>query len=117
MMKVVKLSEVEKKTVNMEGASKAFKQMPLSSKDGTPNFTFRVFTIEPGGYTPYHSHDSEHLNYVIEGEGSLVDAQGNERDISTGDFAMVLPNEKHQYKNSSKDKPFVMICAVPKEYE
>jgi quercetin dioxygenase-like cupin family protein len=30
---------------------------------------------------------------------------------------MVLPDEKHQYKNTSAKSPVVMICAVPKEYE
>jgi quercetin dioxygenase-like cupin family protein len=30
---------------------------------------------------------------------------------------LVLPNETHQYKNTSATKAMVMICAVPKEYE
>ena len=34
-----------------------------------------------------------------------------------GDFALVLPHEKHQYRNTSPDRAFRMICAVPKEYE
>jgi quercetin dioxygenase-like cupin family protein len=76
-----------------------------------------VFTIEPKGHTPYHTHDFEHLNYVIKGEGALVDAQGAENQIKTGDFALVLPNEKHQFKNMSESDPFVIICAVPNEYE
>jgi len=116
-MKVVRLSEVEKTSVGMEGASGAFKQMPLSTRDGVPNFSFRVFTLEPGGYTPFHSHPGEHLNYVIEGEGVLRDGEGVEREVIAGDFALVLPNEKHQYRNRSATKPFVMICAVPREYE
>ena len=116
-MKVVHLMDVEKAEVDMEGAHKAHKQVPLSKDDGAPNFSFRVFTLEPGGYTPYHSHDSEHLNYVIEGEGALVDEDGGEMEMTAGSFAMVMPNEKHQYRNRSADHPFVMICAVPKEYE
>ncbi|MBW1798931.1 MAG: hypothetical protein JRJ21_11170 [Deltaproteobacteria bacterium] len=42
---------------------------------------------------------------------------GEEREIKKGDFAMILPDEKHQYKNMSAIEPFIMICAVPKEYE
>ena len=38
-------------------------------------------------------------------------------DVKKGDFALILPGETHQYKNTSDSKPFVMICAVPKEYE
>lgn len=116
-MKVIRLGEVPKAQVNMEGAHGAFKQVPLSRMDGAPHFVFRVFTLEPGGCTPYHSHASEHLNYVIEGAGTLVDGEGRGTDVEAGCFAMVLPNERHQYRNRSADRPFVMICAVPKEYE
>ena len=116
-MKVVRLDQVPKSEVVMEGAHRAFKQVPLSRADGAPHFSFRVFTLEPGGFTPYHRHDSEHLNYVISGDGALVTESGEERPLSAGTFVMVLPQEKHQYKNRSAEHPFVMICAVPKEYE
>ncbi|MBN1554839.1 MAG: cupin domain-containing protein, partial [Phycisphaerae bacterium] len=83
----------------------------------TPSFCFRVFTIQPEGHTPYHTHESEHLNYIISGRGVLVDENGTEHPVAAGDFAVVLPNEKHQYRNTSADEPFVILCAVPNEYE
>jgi quercetin dioxygenase-like cupin family protein len=116
-MKTISLNKVEKKKVNMEGAEKAWKQMPLSTADGVPMYSLRVFTVEPGGFTPYHQHPYEHMNYIIEGEGVLVDINGDEKAIKAGDFALVNPNEKHQYRNKSADKPFVMICGVPKQFE
>ena len=116
-MKVKSLNDIEKKKVEMEGAEKAFKQMPISSVDGSPSYSFRVFTVEPYGFTPYHQHNYEHLNYIIEGEGVLVDKDGNETSLKKGDFALVDPNEKHQYRNKSDSGNFVMICAVPKEFE
>ena len=116
-MKIISLQEVEKKKVDMQGAEKAWKQMPLSSSDDAPVYSYRVFTIEPGGFTPYHNHPYEHMNYIIEGEGALVDLDGNEQALRGGDFALVHPDEKHQYRNKSKDKPFVMICGVPKQFE
>jgi len=116
-MKTISLNQVNKKKVEMKGAERAWKQVPLSNQDGVPTYAFRVFTLEPGGYTPYHQHPYEHMNYVIEGEGALVDTSGTERLIGQGDFALVLPNEKHQYRNKSADKPFVMICGVPKQFE
>lgn len=116
-MKVKSLDKIEKKKVEMEGAEKAFKQMPISSADGSPSYSFRVFTVEPDGFTPYHQHNYEHLNYIIEGEGVLVDKDGNETPLKVGDFALVDPNEKHQYRNKSESENFVMICAVPKEFE
>jgi quercetin dioxygenase-like cupin family protein len=41
-----------------------------------------------------------HMTNIIEGDGALVD-----------------PDEKHQYRNLSPDKPFKMICGVTKEFE
>ena len=50
-MKVVPLNQVEKKKVDMEGAAGAWKQVPLSANDGAPVYSYRVFTVEPGGHT------------------------------------------------------------------
>jgi quercetin dioxygenase-like cupin family protein len=116
-MKITNLRETEKVKMNMEGAKDAFKQVPISQKDGTPLVSVRVFTIEPGGHTPFHKHPFEHVNYIIDGTGVLVSEGGNERLVVSGDFALVLPNELHQYRNAAPDRPLVMICAVPKEYE
>jgi quercetin dioxygenase-like cupin family protein len=116
-MKISRLDEVKKIKVNMEGAKSVYKQVPISRDDSAPTFSFRVFTIEPGGYTPFHRHPFEHLNYIIEGNGAIVTESGEEHEVKKGDFALVLPDEKHQYKNKSTSKPMVMICAVPKEYE
>jgi quercetin dioxygenase-like cupin family protein len=117
-MKITNLMEVTKTKMMMEGAKDVEKQIPISKVDGTPVYSFRVFTIEPGGHTPYHTHPFEHLNYVIEGAGAVVLESGEEKPLQKGNFVLVLPEEKHQYKNSSASEgPFVLICAVPKEYE
>ena len=116
-MKVTNLAAVEKQTVVMDGAQGVCKQVPISKQDGSPAFSFRVFTIAPNGHTPFHIHAAEHLNYIISGCGALVSETGEELGIGAGDFALVLPNEKHQYKNTSATEPLVLICAVPKEYE
>ena len=116
-MKIIGLNQVEKKKVEMEGAVGAWKQLPLGSNDGAPVYSYRVFTMEPGGNTPYHSHPYEHMNYIIEGEGVLVNEAGEEKPLKAGDFALVNPDEKHQYRNTSKEKVFRMICGVPKQFE
>ena len=114
-MLVTRLQQVEKTIPQMEGAKGIYKQVPLSVKDGVPTFSFRVFTIKPGGHTPFHQHPFEHMNYVIKGRGVLV-AADREHEFTKGDFALVLPGEKHQFKNTGKSD-LVVICAVPKEYE
>jgi quercetin dioxygenase-like cupin family protein len=57
------------------------------------------------------------MNFVIEGRGVLVNEDGKEFPLVAGDFALVSPDEKHQYKNTSPDGEFKMICGVPKEFE
>jgi quercetin dioxygenase-like cupin family protein len=56
------------------------------------------------------------MNYIIEGTGALVNENGEEQPLKAGDFALVNPDEKHQYRNIG-DKSFKMICGVPKEFE
>lgn len=116
-MHITRLEDIEKTRMAMEGAKDVWKQVPISINDGTPNFSLRVFTIMPGGHTPYHTHPFEHLNYVIDGEGAVVTESGDERPVKKGDFILVLPDEKHQYKNTSTTGPMVVICGVPKAYE
>ena len=116
-MKINNLDSIEKIKLTMEGAKDVLKQVPISKNDGSPIFSFRVFTIKPHGHTPYHRHPFEHLNYVIKGNGALVTENGEEHEIKEGDFALILPDEKHQYKNKSETDPLIMICAVPKDYE
>ena len=116
-MKTIRLKDIKKEKMMMEGALKVVKQVPISKADGSPSFCFRVFTIEPGGHTPYHIHDFEHLNHVISGQGALVDEHGEKFPVKAGEFAIVLPNEKHQFRNTSDNDPFIIICAVPNEYE
>jgi quercetin dioxygenase-like cupin family protein len=115
-MYVTRLNQVEKTVARMEGAKGVYKQLPLSREDGVPTLSFRVFTIEPAGHTPFHRHDFEHMNYVISGEGILV-AEDRDHELRKGDFALILPGEQHQFRNRSQNQNLIIICAVPKEYE
>ena len=113
-MIIKKIVDVPVQEVKMEGAQNVVVQKPITLKDNSPNFAMRVFTIKPGGNTPYHIHDFEHLNYVISGVGGIKREDGTVETIKEGDFILVFPNEKHQYLNLGKSN-FKMICAVPIE--
>ena len=115
-MHITALEKVKKIIPDMEGAKGVYKQIPISKENGTPTFSFRVFTIEPGGHTPLHNHPFEHLNYVIQGNGVVI-AEDQKHELKKGDFVLILPGEIHQYRNTSIKNPMVVICAVPKEYE
>jgi quercetin dioxygenase-like cupin family protein len=99
----------------MKGALHAFKQVPIGKNDGSMNISIRVFTVESGGHTPRHSHESEHLNYIIAGEGQVMDGE-TPRPVSKGHFVFVAPNESHQYRNTGQE-PLVFLCIVPTQYE
>ena len=114
-MKITRLEECAAMPVNMQGVQDAIKQVPIGKADGAPNFSIRVFTIAPGGHTPHPSHDSEHLNYILEGSGELLDGD-NPRAISQGDYILVRPQEKHQYRNTGST-PLKFLCMVPTDYE
>ena len=114
-MKITRLEECATQPVNMDGIKGVLKQVPIGRDDGAPNFSIRVFTLEPGGHTPHHSHDSEHLNYILEGTGEVLDGD-TPRTVTRGDFVLVQPQQKHQYRNTG-DQPLVFMCMVPREYE
>jgi quercetin dioxygenase-like cupin family protein len=116
-MKITDLQETPKIKTTMEGAAGAYKQVPIARDDGAPTFSFRVFTLDPHGHTPLHSHHQEHVNYVISGQGVLISDDGTEHPVSAGNFALILPGETHQFRNTSATEPLVFICAVPKDYE
>ncbi len=116
-MIIKNLDSISKIAVTMQGAEKVTKQLVIGKLDGTPKMSLRVFTIEPGGNSPFHSHNYEHLNYIISGKGAMLDEDGNENRVESGNIALVLPNEKHQFKNLSETEDFVFICLVDKEFE
>lgn len=115
-MHITNLDKTARTVPQMAGAKGVIKQVPVSARDGSPGFSIRVFTIEPGGHTPLHSHPFEHLNYIISGEGMLMEGEKG-HPVRQGDFALVLPGEMHQYRNTATDRPLELMCAVPKEYE
>ncbi len=114
-MKITRLESVEKIPMSLEGAAGASRQVPIGKADGAPNFSIRVFTLEPGGHTPHHVHESEHLNYILSGEGVAMEGE-TPREVHQGDFILVSPNELHQYRNTG-DEPLMFMCMVPTEYE
>ena len=100
--------------VDMEGAKDAQRRLVLGPDDGTPLMALRVFTLAPGGYTPYHQHPFEHMNVVLEGQGVLRKADG-EHVLGPGAMALVPGGEMHQFRNDG-DTDFSFVCLVPNSY-
>ena len=104
--------DVKADIVGEEGAKNVTIQWLIDSKIGAPNFAMRRFVVGKGGYTPLHSHDWEHEVFVLDGEGALVDGDGNEIPLKKDHFAFVPSNETHQFRNKG-DGDFIFLCVIP----
>ena len=109
-MRVFHHQDVEAKLVR-KGASGTRVRWLVTSDMGAENFAMRLFEMEVGGYSPFHSHNWEHEIFILEGEG-LVVGEESERRFKAGDVIFIAPNEKHQLKNNG-DKAVRFICLVP----
>ena len=110
-MHITSLENVKKIKPDMEGAEGVYKQVPISRDNGTPNFSFRVFTIEPGGHTPFHTHPFEHENFIMEGKGRVL-IEGEWFEVGPGDVVFVPPDIQHTYENAGEE-PFRFLCGIP----
>ncbi|MBN2363932.1 cupin domain-containing protein [candidate division WOR-3 bacterium] len=115
MIKIIAENEAIKSVMN-EGEIKGLtKNLLIGSREGNPSMALRVMELEEGGYTPFHEHQWEHINYVLDGEGIIKTEQGDKK-LQKGSAVLVPAGEKHQYLNGGKEK-FRFICLVPVERE
>jgi quercetin dioxygenase-like cupin family protein len=110
-MKVNHYEAVPAKPVEMEGAHGCTVRSLLSAADGTPTFAMRQFEVEPGGYTPRHSHDYEHEVFVLDGSGVVFEGDQQHK-LAKGDVIFVQPNEVHQFRNTGST-PMKFLCLIP----
>ena len=110
-MPVFEYNDIRFQKLDMDGIKDVSKAIVVGADQGWKNNVLRIFRLEPGGYTPRHKHDWEHVNYVISGKGKLR-LGDTVNDIAEKDFAFVPPNTEHQFENPY-DEPFEFICIVP----
>ena len=114
-MPVRKYNDIDIIKVEMDGAAGVTKMVPIGKDEGWDGYILRVFKIAPGGNTPKHAHDWEHVNYIISGKGRLH-IDGKIHEVNEKDFALVPPNSEHQFENPY-DEDFEFICIVPNRGE
>jgi quercetin dioxygenase-like cupin family protein len=95
----------------VDAADGLSKGVLLNESDGTPHFSMRRFTIDPGAAVPKHTNAVEHEQYVLEGE-YVVGIDGEEHTVSAGDSLLIPAGVVHWYRNES-DEAGAFICAVP----
>jgi quercetin dioxygenase-like cupin family protein len=82
-----------------------------AARDGAPTFALRLFEVEPGAATPYHSHLHEHEVYILSGQ-ALLRGKSQEQSLGSGDTVLVLPDDEHQFVNTGPE-PLRFLCAIP----
>ena len=109
-MEIFHYQDIEAKYAE-EGASKLRVRWLITKEVGAENFAMRLFEMEPGGYSPFHSHPWEHEVFILEGDG-LVVCEGHEREFRDGCVIFIPSNEEHQFRNNG-EKTVKFLCLVP----
>ena len=75
-MFVGKYKDFPKIDMTPSGAKGAVKQGVVGPEHGWEDYVLRVITLDVDGYSPTHTHDWPHINYVISGTGVVMTASG-----------------------------------------
>ncbi len=110
-MRIVHSEDLPPQEANEEGATKTTVRWLISRPEGAPNFSMRLFEVAPGGHTPLHTHPWEHEVFVLDGDVEVMTAEGP-RPLAAGDAVLVLPEERHQFRNTG-DGTARFLCIIP----
>jgi len=111
-MKVAHYETLESQEYNGDNVQGVTGRIAIGKADGAPNFCMRIFTVNPGGFTPRHTHDWEHEVLVHSGSGQVLQA-GAWTDVAAGSIVFIPGNEEHQFRNNG-DQDLVFACLIPK---
>ena len=111
-MRINNNEEIIAAEVKMDGAEKVKMRILIGLNEGSENIIMRHFIIAPGGNTPFHQHNYEHVVKIERNKGIAVDENQNEYEIKKGQSIFVKPNEKHQFRNPFSED-FEFICIIP----
>ena len=105
--------EVESDQISDVSIKGVNRRVLISPKDGAPNFTMRMFHVEPGGYTFHHTHDYEHEIFIVEGNGEVISEKGATQ-VEKGHAILIEPGEIHQIKNTG-EVLLTFLCLIPNQ--
>ncbi|MEA1878460.1 MAG: cupin domain-containing protein [Bacteroidota bacterium] len=113
-MKINNNNKIQAKEVHMDGAKDVKMKILIGTDDSSDNIIMRQFIIAPGGNTPRHTHNYEHVIKIESKHGIIIDKDEVEHELSEGQSLFVPPNELHQFKNPY-DEDFEIICIIPNQ--
>jgi len=109
-MKVIDYHRVPLEEVTEEAKGVKVRWL-ISNKDNAKNFAMRLFEVEPGGFTPSHTHDWEHEVFILEGEGE-AEIEEMVYPIKKDSVVFIEPCQKHTFKNTGESM-LKFLCLIP----
>lgn len=103
---------VETIEVMPQKAGKGVSMQMLLSPEESPNFAMRRFTIEAGGFMPFHTNSVEHEQYVLTGRAKVKIGE-EVFEAGPGDVLLIPAGEPHSYETIG-DEAYSFLCLVPK---
>ncbi len=96
--------------------TKAFAQEIAGPMIGAKTVVFKKGVFEPGGDSTFHIHPkSEQMLYVLEGELTFVDGNGNKMTAGPGQAIFVPIGENHAAFNYGQVKAVYIAVTAPPE--
>jgi quercetin dioxygenase-like cupin family protein len=105
---------VRETPMTMEGVKGVFKKVLIGPEEGSDTIVMRHFRVEPGGHTPFHSHEFGHVVKVMSGRGIVFGGPGEETEVTAGQSLFVPGGTMHQFRNASQD-PFEFLCIIERQ--
>ncbi len=110
-MRIKKEEMIPETIPDEEGVNKVTRRILIGPEDGSTRIIMRYFKVLPGGNTPFHEHDFEHVVRIEKGKGVVMNEAQEEIPLSPGQSVFIPGGEKHQFKNPN-DEPFEFICTI-----
>ena len=110
-MIIKKSSEIKEEIVQEEGVKEVVRKILIGPEDGETNIVMRYFVVLPGGNTPFHNHDFEHVVKIEKGKGIVIDENNRENIVTPGHTLLIEGGKNHQFRNPF-DLPFEFLCII-----
>lgn len=110
-MKILDYKEAPSRRFDSEIAKGVTGRVVIGKDDQAHNFCMRTFTLEPGGFTPRHSHQWEHEVFIHSGKGQVF-KDGEWHPVNSGTVVFIPGGEEHQFMNGGAED-FVFVCLIP----
>ncbi len=97
---------LERATTSWDGAT--LERYP----DGKPTFTMQKMTIPPHSKMDIHSHNIMQLGYILEGELTITDEDGQSATFHKGNPAIEVVGKNHYGENRGDTDTVVLVVSI-----